>query len=553
MNQTSRQKANAQCIKNILLIVGFIICSLCLVLLHRNTKLIRQLQRKVDTVCVANITAESDGVKLGDDANYLLEYKKESYDQSTKSRYLNVKGAKGDGITDDTKAIQRALNQAAKNKKDAVVLLQKGRFLITKTLILKGGVTLRGQGYGSSPLAIQFDAGGTFIMYCGTEFAIQVRGHSAAIESLAVYDSKYPEGSECENTKGAGGVLVYADNRLVESFTMRNVLIYYFTEGTALKLHATNGGGVFYSSVENIRIRHAKIGIHLDAMEEGDVVNNNHFHDGAISGGITDVGLLVTGPGACNANHFNGMSIGPPLTSIAHVYVSGSKTNVVLNRVRLEGTEMTTPLVIVEDDSYDNVMNGVLGHTGIQADLNRNPEITFLTNKMAGIHPAPSNLFWNAPFHGINSEDSSSIPGWKFTGSDFTVNIVSSSEEPMLYADHNIISIEKGTLDTLKLAPSELSSSPIHSFCTFGIYAKSDTANSISAAMTFKSGSIISSSRHSGSGNWEFIGMSSLFDKMNGPNPFFSLKEDVMVTAPFFSYGRSPAKPGAEFLSGSGK
>merc|ERR1712151_50104 len=46
--------------------------------------------------------------------------------------------------------------------------------------------------------------------------------------------------------------------------------------------------------------------------------------------------------------------------------------------------------------------------------------------------------------------------------------------------------------------------------------------------------------------------MSSLFDRTNGPLPYFNIKEDVMVTAPIFSYGHGAAKPGAEFLSGSG-
>lgn len=55
-----------------------------------------------------------------------------------------------------------------------------------------GGVKLQGQGYGSSPLALSFDAGGTVIAYCGDDFAIKVSGHAASIENLAIYDWKYP-------------------------------------------------------------------------------------------------------------------------------------------------------------------------------------------------------------------------------------------------------------------------------------------------------------------------------------------------------------------------
>jgi hypothetical protein len=493
---------------------------------------------------------------------YLYKHESESKSESelhdnhlqSSSRYLVVKGAVGDGVTDDTAAIQKAINKASNNKKNAVVLLQKGTFLIKKTLTLKGGVTLRGQGYGSSPLAIQFDAGGTVIAYCGTSYAIRVNGHAAAIENLAVYDWKYPANSECERLKGAGGVIVSANKRLVESVTMRNVLIYYFMGGTALTLEATNAGGIGYASMENIRIRHAKVGIHLSA-DETSFVNSNAFHDGAISGGITDLGILATGPGACNDNQFHGMVIEPPSTSIAHVYVSGRKTNIILDRIRLEGTDMSSdkPLVIVEDDSYGNIMNGLLGHTFVQADLNRNPGITFASNKMVGITPTSSNLMWNAAFHGIDL-DGQSIPGWSFIGSDFTLELPPTSEEPLLYPDHNIISLKKNGSAKLKLTPVGIPLSPIHSFCTFGIYAKANVPNSILAVMKSGSGNTLSSAHHTGSGQWEFIGMSSLFDKTtnHGALPYFLINEDVLVTAPTFSYGHGPAMPGTEFLSSSG-
>ena len=469
------------------------------------------------------------------------------------ARVLQVVGLVGDGIADDTRAIQKAINKAAKNKKDGIVLLPKGTFKTTKPLILKGGVTLRGNGYGSSPLAIQFDAGGSVIAYCGEDYAIKVVGHAASLENIAVYDWQYPEGSECETIKAAGGIKIQADNRLVESVTMSDVLIYWFMGGTALTLEARNAGGIGYASFKDMRIRHAKVGIHMVAVDEDSFVNSNTFHDGVISGGITDVGVLATGPGACNDNQFQSMVIEPPSTSVAHVHVSGSKTNVIMDRVRLEGTQMSQdqPLVIVEDDSYGNIMNGLLGHTFVQADLNRNPGIQFASNKMTGVNPSFHNLFWNSAFHGFNV-DSQTVPGWTFDGDNFSIQQVSEAEEEALYPGHYIISIDKTTTSTLQLSPSSLPSSAAHSFCTFGIYAKTSSANSIIAAMRYASGSIISSSPHTGSGKWEFIGMSSLFDKSTGPESYFSITGDVMISTPTFSYGHGQANPASDFLSSSG-
>lgn len=472
--------------------------------------------------------------------------------QETTTRYLTVKGVVGDGIADDTSAIQRAINRASSNKINAKLVLPKGVFLITSTIKIPAGITLMGQGYGSSPLAIQFDAGGSTLAYCGNSFAVSIRGHAVSLENLAITDWRGTE--ECINTEGKGGIIIQAKSKLVESISLRNLLIYQFMSGTSIKMIALNKGGIAFSSFENIRVRHAKIGVHIIAADEESFVNSNSFHDGAITGGITEVAVKVEGPGACNDNQFNGVAIEPPSTSLAHVYVSGSRTNIKLNRVRLEGTEMPLdkPMIIIEDDSYGNVMNGILGHTFLQGDLNRNPEITFRTNKMVGIKPAEHNLFWNAAFRGLDLTGTY-MPGWSFTGGDGMVAQIPSSEQELLFPDHNILQVTY--LDensAFKFSPSSLPRSPIHSFCSFGIYAQSNVPGSISAVMKYASGSTITSASHTGSGKWEFIGMSSLYDKVGGPRAYFSITGDVNVTAPTFVYGSAMATPGAELMSSSG-
>ncbi len=359
---------------------------------------------------------------------------------------------------------------------------------------------------------------------------------------------------ECINTKGKGGILIEARSKAIESVTMKNLLIYQFMTGTSIKMIARNQGGIAFSSFESVRIRHAKIGVHIIARDESSFVNSNKFHDGAITGGILEVAVKVEGPGACNDNQFNGVAIEPPVTSLAHVHVSGSRTNIKLNRVRLEGTEMPhdKPMIIIEDDSYGNVMNGILGHTFIQGDLLRNPGITFRTNKMVGVKPAEHNIFWNAAFRGLDSTRTN-MPGWSFSGGEGNVTQIPILEQELLFPDHNILQVTY--LDensAFKFSPSNLPRSPIHSFCSFGIYAQTDMPNSIVAVMKYASGSTISSSPHTGSGNWEFIGMSALYDMTNGPRAYFSITGDVNLTAPTFVYGSTMATPGAELMSSSG-
>ena len=170
------------------------------------------------------------------------------------------------------------------------MILPKGTFRISESLIVPAGITLQGQGYGDSPLAISFDAGGSTLAYCGTDYAVKLQGHSSGLRDLAVYD--WPYGTDCENIQAAGGVLVEADASLVESVIVSNVFIYYFLGGPALSLVAKNSGGVPFGNYQNVRIRHAKVGISLSA-DESSFVNSNSFLAGGISGGGFDVGVIA--------------------------------------------------------------------------------------------------------------------------------------------------------------------------------------------------------------------------------------------------------------------
>ena len=322
--------------------------------------------------------------------------------------------------------------------------------------------------------------------------------------------------------------------------------------GTSIKLEAVNAGGIAYASFENVRIRHAKQGIHLKA-DSTSFVNSNNFHDGAISGAITDIAVFAEGPGACNDNKFSGMVIEPPTTSITHVHVKGSKTNVKMNDVRLEGSTMPSdrPLVIIEDDSYGNVMNGMLGHTFVKADFNRNPGITFKTGKFIGLEPTPHNLIWNAAFNGLN-ETLKVLPGWDVDGSNFDLSIVPDTTQAPIFANHNIMQVTHNG-GTIKFKPINIPSNTIHSMISFGIYAQSDVQGSISAAMKYESGSTIASASHTGSGKWEFISISAKYDKSGGHQAYFSITGNVKVTSPAFVYGSTTqVSPGAEFVSSSG-
>jgi len=518
--------------------------------IQRLSQQLWELQSKIDATSInsSRSGAVADVANVANVANH--RELQSSCDLPDGFTYASEFGIIGDASEDYGPALQAAIDSAASDK-DAggIVVLPRGTFRTNKPLLVPAGVTLQGQGYGSSPLAIQFDAGASTIAYCGTHHAVKLTGHGAGLRDLAVYDWPY---TGCESLQAAGGVLVDADGHGIESVVVSNILIYYFTGGRALSLVARNEGGIAYGNFQNVRIRHAKTGIYL-AAEEGSFVNTNSFVGGAISGGgaVCDSCLYAEGPGACNDNKFYGMSMEPSDSDLTHVYVTGSKTNIRLHDIRLEARKksLDRPIVIIDDSSYGNVMTGMLGHTHIQANMNRNPGIDMMSAKSVGLDPAPVNQFWNAAFKGWD-EANRNMPGWELDGTNAVITMVDDSEA--LYPDHKVIHVDKLSYGgAFKLLSDETLHVPGHDMATFGVYARSSVAGSISAAMRYTSGSIISSGSHSGSGEWEFIGMSALYSK-SAPYFYFSITGDVELTAPTFTFGKTPATPGASLMSSSG-
>jgi hypothetical protein len=129
-------------------------------------------------------------------------------------------GAKGDGATDDTAAIQRAIDAAG--KAGGIVAIPAGRFLVAGSLTVPAGVTVRG--INTRPLYIE-PAVGTIILATGgrdnEEAPALFELRSGAVEGLTVYypDQKptdihpYPWTFHC-----AGGDDTIQDVTLINSY-----------------------------------------------------------------------------------------------------------------------------------------------------------------------------------------------------------------------------------------------------------------------------------------------------------------------------------------------
>src|ERR1700722_16575782 len=168
------------------------------------------------------------------------------------------------GTGDCSARLQHALDSAAIS--GTTVFLQAGTYRLARTIRLPAGVSLAGSGMGAN--AIKTPNNGTILCYTGDSAAIVMPGTNSELKDLTLYD---PKGT------ATTGILILGDSQMVESMQLSRVLIYGFTKGTALLLHAQHHGGIGYGSFYDLRIRNAKIGIEFLQSGAGAFVNSNSF------------------------------------------------------------------------------------------------------------------------------------------------------------------------------------------------------------------------------------------------------------------------------------
>lgn len=187
---------------------------------------------------------------------------------------INVRnyGAKGDGITDDTQAFQKAINAADKSE-NKLVTVPKGNYKITNTITIRNGVTL--QGGPKIPFKANFGMDYALISVVPIEtninkpiFNIEM---GAGIKGFSFYwpqqrvDKVMPikYGWAITTTGKASG----ADNIVIEDIMLTNCY-----NGINI-----DHGGQF--NVRNIFGQTLNVGIRLDRIYDVSRLENIHFWD----------------------------------------------------------------------------------------------------------------------------------------------------------------------------------------------------------------------------------------------------------------------------------
>lgn len=447
-------------------------------------------------------------------------------------------GAVGDGVTNDYLSIQAAIDSAAQSGSE--VYFSAKTYAIDNTLNLYGGVNLIGEGKGATSTSTPFN--GTVIKNTGTKLTIKITGHNAGLQNLTVYDT--------DNAGAAGGVKIIADNSDVESIILRSVLIFGFTDGFAVKLQAKNGGGISYCSFYDLRVRHAKIGIHIDE-DQSSYVNSNSFYHGAISGGGFNYCFLAEGG---NNNILNAMIMEPYTSNKGHFVVKEGE--IIGNDIRIEGALQpnNVPLVEFKYGTKNSILNGTYSG-GLTIDDGDNT-ILFKSGKSLGYSNPNANLFINSSLKGTTNN---TIPYWEIGNS--SILIEETNDE--IYTNQEVIklSVPPGVNSYMRPSPTFLPkvlSNSKYETVNFGALIKTDKSDVITTICKALSGTA-TSLYHPGNNKWQLIGMTSTITSAIPYDPKFYIDNSgsadttlIYITIPTLNFGISPPKIEAAPITSAG-
>ena len=201
------------------------------------------LSQNLGTIALQAMTADNGGTIIVDTAGH-------RYYRSTSGLPYSVKwfGAKGDGTTDDTAAIQAAIS-ATQAAGGGAVWFPAGTYHITDTLnITAGGVTLQGSGTGSTVLSFANGASDCIVMNSGTTQLYRSHVKDMTITGVAKTGGRalyigYFANCNIERVEfqsAYNGIEIYITNTI----TLRDILINGITNATGYGIywHAPSDG-----------------------------------------------------------------------------------------------------------------------------------------------------------------------------------------------------------------------------------------------------------------------------------------------------------------------
>ncbi len=460
-------------------------------------------------------------------------------DADRKQIFVTDFGAKGDGTTDDTNAFQMAIDSAA--IQGNTVYIPVGNYKITQTLTVPAGVQLNGNGLGNSMDAnINSTSGSRISFYGNNQFALEFLGDYVGCHQLTLVDV---------GGQAAGGIhFAVADHKFGVGASFNDLFLLNFTNGSSLKLSAMGASGIAWSSFENIHIRNAKKGIHIEAEADGSFINLVTFRSINISGTGFDYGLLVEGP--LSTTDWYSVAMQADCPNFGHIVLdTNGAVNIYGIQIESDDTACSDETVLVQLNEgtrgsyiHGNAGKGrILDYGSSFIDLQGASDV--------GVRPSGNNLFQNSGFKGLANN---TLPYWEFEDcTGCTPPDAIEIETAAIKDNQNVLKLTIGAGKKTRLGQigTYFTDAYQHRECLFGAMVKSDAANVkvLPAYQACGGGSFSSGSSHPNDGKWHFIGKPAELDTDNTcqPNPQFVFDNTtggnaatVYITTPSFVFNR---------------
>lgn len=190
------------------------------------------------------------------------------------NEHVNVKayGAKGDGINDDTQAFQRAIDYASKTQLKLVVI-PKGCYIITQTVIIRKGVTLQGSPKMPFKAAFSMDFALISIKSSGKNISLPcfVVEMGSGIKGLSFY---WPEQSKnsLDPIKYGWAISTTGKQSEADNIQIEDIMLTNCYNGIKVE----NGGQML---LRNIFGQTLNVGIVLNKIYDVSRLENIHFWD----------------------------------------------------------------------------------------------------------------------------------------------------------------------------------------------------------------------------------------------------------------------------------
>jgi hypothetical protein len=262
------------------------------------------------------------------------------------SDIVNVKdfGAVGDGVTDDTAAIQAALNSSA-----VAICTPAGRYKITANLTRTGHTKLYGDGLGAS--IWQFTGNFGFV-YSGGSGSDQYNMNHIAVEDMAFETTVKNTGAlfDASWTTGGGG-------NTSKSISLRNV---DFTAASASAgfVHGCRLTDARSCRIDNVRFLGDRDAAPIDSINGLTII-------GSATGQPTEIFI-----DACQAYYVqNGLNVSGWVEGL---YVDKSTFIACISGINANVTPLARPLLIVSSCHFATSTNGILNAGFVQTKIINN-------------------------------------------------------------------------------------------------------------------------------------------------------------------------------------